>query len=250
MNAPFRYALPLSLSLLAACTATQPEDAAPVPATRAQALAQAPSRGFSCDPLEVRSDTELATVEGAPADALVLRPTGVACRYHLLYRDGSGKQHMLSQSPGMYLLADARVLASAGRPDTTLVCATDLQHARAAVPSDEPGIENRAITSTAVICAAARDGKWSQTNAVVTGGADWAAWVLEAGADEADPDVFWVRWTRDSTFQPLALDDTGRPADDGIYRTRFRLVQGRGPVALDTTKVSDATVEVTVTGEE
>jgi hypothetical protein len=196
---------------------------------------------FSCDPTAVTGTATLRKVDGAPGDQIVLKATGAPCRYHLLYQSSSGDS-MLSHAPAMYLLSDARVVADAVHPKTTLVCASAIHHGAHRSKSKVAGQENRQITGVALDCAALRDGHWSQTNTVVSGGVEYAAWVIAVGADASDADRFKVRWVRDSTFQPFNMVDKGRPATDGVYETTFDLVQGRGPIASSTIKLSDRIV--------
>jgi hypothetical protein len=205
-----------------------------------------PERNFTCEPDAVREAEVFRAVTGAPGAALMLRPIGESCRYHLLYRSADGKENMLSLSPGLFLLGDAKRFTGSTpeEGEQTVVCASDMQHRQSSVASTEPETVNRSLESVSVLCAVERQGGWKRA-IVVPGGSDWAAWVLEVGEVEQKPGVFRVVYTRDSTFQPFRFSDEGRPANDGIYETRFTLRNG-DLVALETTKRSSTTVTLTV----
>ncbi|HEU4727242.1 MAG TPA: hypothetical protein VFT22_05125 [Kofleriaceae bacterium] len=210
--------------------------------TGTTAAAVTSAHEFTCDTTAVTGDTVLRVLE-AGAGALVQRPTGEPCRYHLLHRSSSGRDHVLSHAPGMYFVTAAHTVASSSGP-ITVVCATDLAHHGADAASSEVPRVQRMITGATLVCSARSDDRWSATRTLIDGGNDFAAWVfdVEAGASGQ----FLVRWVRDSTFEYLSLANTGRPATDGVYETTFELGPDRAPLALTTTQTSTQMVEVEV----
>lgn len=190
---------------------------------------------FTCDPTTVTADTVLRPLADG---ALVLRPTGEPCRYHLIHRDAGGHDRILSRGPGMYF-----VTAVYEAPGVTAMCATDLRHHHLATARADR--VRRTIDGASIVCAVREAGRWSQTTTVVDGGLDHAPWVYDV---EATPTGYLVRWVRDSTFTYLAMNDAGRPATDGVYETTFA-VRPAGPAAVATVQTSTSMIAVEVTGE-
>jgi hypothetical protein len=213
--------------------------------TSTTAAAVTSGHEFTCDTGAVTGDTVLREL-GAGAGALVLRPTGDPCRYHLLHRGSDGNDHMLSGQPAMYFVVAAVTVASATGP-STVVCATALEHHAVDAASTTAHRVRRTITGAALVCAAQRDGQWSATRTLVDGGDGFAAWAYDVEA--APSGRFLVRWVRDSTFEYLHLANAGRPSTDGVYETTFELGPDRAPSMLATAQTSADMVAVDVTAD-
>lgn len=214
-------------------------------ATRAAAQAVTTSHEFTCDTTAVTADTVLRELGGG-AGALVLRPTGDPCRYHLLHRAGDGQDRVLSHEPGMYFVTAVLTGASSDGP-SIVVCATDLAHNPSDAASTSDNRVQRVIAGATLSCAAQSAGQWSATRTLVDGGDAFAAWAYDVEA--APSGGFVVRWVRDSTFQYLNLANTGRPTTDGVYETTFELGADGAPLARDTVQTSTDMVAVDVASD-
>jgi hypothetical protein len=218
----------VSLAALACGTdrepdATAPDSPAPAspsapPSTGGSASAQAqPSqdapipleemRQFACDTSSVTKDTGLVRL-GESGDTLVLRPSGAPCANHLVYVARSS-EHVLSTTPGMIILVDAKLVGK-----NLVLCWSNERHAQA--PGG--GANDRTSLGVQIECAMHDiTGAWSPSAAIVVPDADYAAWMGTILPDPSSPTRFSIRWFRDSMFQFLNLTAANRPAEDGIF---------------------------------
>lgn len=224
------------------------------------------AREFTCDRTAVTAETTLRPVAGADGESLAVAPTNEPCTYHLLYRDAHGGVQRLSDKPALTIIAHAQRFADTGNTQTTVVCASPIEHRASSTKSVDSTVANRILQGAQLLCAADRGTGFAKLEKLVDGGNDYAAWIVDLAAvplpaarhdgdDDGDDDgdshadlrAFAATWIRDSSFQFFNLSDAGRPATDGVYQTTFT-VDPRGKVrAGATVKVSSSIATSSVT---
>jgi hypothetical protein len=203
--------LRIAALLIAVATSGCPATGQPPPpetvepaAAQLDELSIEPVREFEC--LDVPGGTMVVddALPGSPGSVLELLAIGGPCRFHLVHRDGGGRETQLSTTPGGYLLT-----AGAGGDDgSAIVCASNIAH-RAIAGSVH------AIDAVTIECAARTGGRFGRLLPVVVPDGAWAAWPREVRA--AGGGRFVLRYARDFSFQFLNMSDRGRPPEDGLY---------------------------------
>lgn len=171
-------------------------------------------RGFTCTPSAVTSDTQLLAVG---TDKIVVRPSGVACAYHLVVVSPAGEK-ILSPAPGMIVLASAVAVDA----NTLVVCFSNEQHSQVA----GGGPLDRYSDGVQVQCAVRANGTWSPTLGLPQI-VDAASWIADVQPDITNARGIVVRWLRDSKFQFLHLTPDDRPPTDGLYDTHLAISGGQ-----------------------
>jgi hypothetical protein len=171
-------------------------------------------RQFACDVTSVTKDTTLAPL-GDSGDSLVLRPSGAPCSNQLVYVAAKSPERVLSMTPGMIILVDAKIVGK-----TLVLCWSNERHAQA--PGGGPN--DRTSLGVRIECALRdRAGTWSASAAVVVPDGDYAAWMGTIVPDASAQDRFTIRWFRDSMFQFLNLSSANRPSEDGVFDSKVTI---------------------------
>ena len=167
------------------------------------------NRNFDCHTERVEAEAWLQDVEGAPGEALVIRPAGQPCSFQLVHLAGSVGSPLSTQPTG-YLVAAARRFADGVR----VICASELRSSQVGTSSI-----TRQVDDVSIRCWASATTSFQTTVLAVTAGADWAAWVRSLEPSTMQSGVYFLTWARDFTFQFLNMGERGRPPSDGLYQT-------------------------------
>jgi hypothetical protein len=166
-------------------------------------------RNFDCYTERVEAEAWLQDFEGAPGEALVIRPAGQPCSFHLVHLAGTVSSPLSSQPTG-YLVTTARRFADGVR----VVCASELRSSQVGRSSI-----TRQVDDVSIRCWASATTSFQTTVMAVTAGPDWAAWVRSLEPSTTQSGVYVLTWARDFSFQFLNMGERGRPTTDGLYQT-------------------------------
>ena len=166
-------------------------------------------REFECDEQRVGEEAWLQDLEGAPTEALVIRPAGTPCSFQLLHRSGAASSPISTQPTG-YLLTEARRFADGVR----VVCASEVESS----PVGASSVARR-VDDVSIRCWASATTSFAVSTLAVQGGADWAPWVRTLTPSGLQSGAYILTWARDFSFQFFSMGERGRPPTDGLYET-------------------------------
>ncbi len=170
------------------------------------------------DPPAAGTVTLLAAIDGFDQD-IVTVATEEPCRTAVGLRSGTGPVTMLPLEPGGYYNA------SAVNHDGSLVIALTRLEVQDWVPRQR-GMESNTVDPAIVGLSLAPDGTFSEPT--VLADLDEAVWLgrlVSSGGELA------LTWWRDSLFEHMLFTPRGRPATDGLYRSRVTLDRTGAPSA-------------------